>query len=366
MLGGGINNIDIINASQRGARDKLNQMAGIKGSPSGILASSTELMNAVGSAAAPAMPVRATGPATPMTPAPVPMVQPALPQVAAPTAVTPGPVQQAPASRPTAPAPAVPTVPQPASPTTPMKFQDAGPVDVRKTPVAEEEASKSFMDYVRGAGDWMAEAIVATYGTGKAAEQAGRGKKAAVDAAVETGDQTNIVNTVLANADVPITDEGKQDFARNVFGMEDVNDIDEINRRIADVAISSAIGESPDKFAQAVLLGLQNYKQTASARAAAKAGSGKSGMSPLEPFPDAVRDLAGKIMTATGEDPAVAIQQARDALAPYYTGQVTAEPSQPTPSGTPTLEQFLKVAQPQNPNTSVEDLTKYYNDTYGG
>lgn len=290
MLGGGINNIDIINASQRGARDKLNQMAGIKGSPSGILASSPELMQAV-TGAAPAMPVRATGPATPMAPAPMPMAQPVLPQVPAPTAIAAAPVQQ-PVQQVPAPAPAVPTVPQPASPTTPMKFNVAGPVDVRKTPVAEE-ASKSFMDYVRGAGDWMAEAIVATYGTGKAAEQAGRGKKAAVDAAVETGDQTNIVNTVLANADVPITDEGKQDFARNVFGMEDVNDIDEINRRIADVAISSAIGESPDKFAQAVLLGLQNYKQTASARAAAVSGAKASTYTPERLFQQAVEKIMG-------------------------------------------------------------------------
>ena len=283
-MNGGIYNAALFGASQREARGKLEQMAGIKRPPSGILASSPELMQA-------AMPApRAMMPQQPM-PAPMPMAQPALPQVPAPTAMA-APVQQAPAPRPTAPAPAVPTVPQPASPTTPMKFQDAGPVDVRKTPVAEE-ASKSFMDYVRGAGDWMAEAIVATYGTGKAAEQAGRGKKAAIDAAVETGDEEKIVNTVLANAEVPITDEGKQDFARNVFGLDDVNDIDEINRRIADVAISSAIGESPDKFAQAVLLGLQNYKQTASARAAAVSGAKASTYTPERLFQQAVEKIMG-------------------------------------------------------------------------
>jgi len=82
---GGINNIDIINASQRGARDKLNQMAGIKRPPSGILASSPELMQAV-TGAPPAMPIRPTGPATPM-----PMVQTALPQVPMQTAVAPAP-----------------------------------------------------------------------------------------------------------------------------------------------------------------------------------------------------------------------------------------------------------------------------------
>jgi hypothetical protein len=321
---GGINNIDIINASQRGARDKLNQMAGIKRPPSGILASSPELMQAV-AGAPPAMPIRPTGPATP-----IPMVQPALPQVPMQTAV-------ASAPRPMAPAPAVPTVPQPASPTTPMKFQEAGPVDIRKTPTVSDPAS-AFVDTVNSLGAGVYEALLKRYGSPEKTEQAVKGQVAAVKAAVETGNPENIANTVIDQAGLPLNDESKQDFARTVFGLDDVNDIDEINRRIADVAIGASVGKGPDKFAQAVLLGLQNYKQTASARAAAKSGGG-SGMSPLEPFPDAVRDLAGKIMTATGEDPQVAIQQARDALAPYYTGQVTAEPSQEAPkdSGLPTV-----------------------------
>ena len=50
--------------------------------------------------------------------------------------------------------------------------------------------------------------------------------------------------------------------------------IDEINRRIANVAIGSSVGQGPDKFAEAVLFGLQTYKQTASARAAGAAGAG--------------------------------------------------------------------------------------------
>jgi GH24 family phage-related lysozyme (muramidase) len=35
------------------------------------------------------------------------------------------------------------------------------------------------------------------------------------------------------------------------------------------------------------------------------------------------------------------------------------------PAGRPTLEQFLERARPANPNASVEDLTAYYNRTYG-
>ena len=200
------------------------------------------------------------------------------------------PVQQAPA-----PAPAVPTVPQPASPTTPMKFNVAGPVAVNEqfrgySDMGErlgrkaKESNSMVVDITQDPVAFLEQmdaetdgAVTNTFGSIDKALQAGTGKANAIDKAVETGDEEKIVNTVLANADVPITDEGKQDFARNVFGLEDVNDIDEINRRIADVAISSAIGESPDKFAQAVLLGLQNYKQTASARAAgAAAAAGKA------------------------------------------------------------------------------------------
>jgi hypothetical protein len=36
------------------------------------------------------------------------------------------------------------------------------------------------------------------------------------------------------------------------------------------------------------------------------------------------------------------------------------------PTGRPTLEQFLERARPANPNASIEDLTAYYNRTYGG
>jgi hypothetical protein len=167
---------------------------------------------------------------------------------------------------------------------------------------------------------------------------------------------------VIDQAGLPLNDESKQDFARTVFGLDDVNDIDEINRRIADVAIGASVGKGPDKFAQAVLLGLQNYKQTASARAAAK--SGGSGMSPLEPFPDAVRDLAGKIMTATGEDPAVAIQQARDALAPYYTGQAGPTTTTQPQNLRQQLEEALKL-EPERRDEILKQATEMGVDTKG-
>ena len=323
-MNGGIHNAALFNASQREARGKLEQMAGIKRPPSGILASSPELLKAA-SGAAPAMPQRPTGPA------PMPMVQPALPQVPAPMTVAPGPVQQpvqqAPAPRPTAPAP------QPQQ--QPTMMQEGGPVDVRKAPTASDPAS-AFVDIVNSLGAGVYDSLMKRYGSPEKAEEATRNKVDIVDSATTaTDDPKKIADAVMVAAELDPTAENKKDFASTVLNI-DTDDIGEIDDAIfktltADVTLSGK------ELQKAMLLGLQNYKQTASARAAAK--SGGSGMSPLEPFPDAVRDLAGKIMTATGEDPAVAIQQARDALAPYYTGQAGPTTTETTETATVTIEQ---------------------------
>ena len=360
---GGIYNAALFGASQREARGKLDQMAGIK-RPSGILASSPQLMQAAAPAMTPRQPMPMPQPM--MQPAPVPMVQPALPQIPMQTAVAPmasvqQPVRQAPAPRPMA----QPQAPRPAAPgPAPIRMQEGGPVDVSRAPMAGmggaspqmiKEASKEFIDYARSAGDWMVEALVSTYGGANVAEKVARDKAAKVQAAAETKDQGAIVDASMDALELPNTDAAKQDVARTVFGMEDVNDIDEINRRIADVAVGATLGKSPDAFAQAVMLGLNNYKQTAAARAAAAGGSGGQKMSPLEPFPDAVRDLAGKIMAATGGgDAAAAIRQAQEALAPYYSGDT---PTMSAPGGgSQNLRQQLEEALKLEPERREEIL----------
>jgi len=90
---------------------------------------------------------------------------------------------------------------------------------------------------------------------------------------------------------------------------------------------SDATGE---EFQQAVLLGLQNYKQTIAARSAATSG-GKSGMSPLEAEADAVRDLAGKLI-AQGYGYEESMAQAQKFASQYYGGGTPAksEPEQST------------------------------------
>ena len=359
---GGINNAGLFGASQREARSKLDQMAGIK-RPSGILASSPELMRSVAGPTMgqpqPIMPM-----AQPMPMAQAPMMPPAMPM---PTTVAPAPRSL----NPMAPAPA--DAAAPAQPVVKLaeggepfrpRFQGDVPATAKMTPTGVDitKTALKFMDDLDKKTDG---AVTKKYGSLEAAEAAADEKMDKIQDAAKTKDPAAIADAAVAAAGEEVTDAAKMDFAENVFGLKDVNDIDEINRRIANVAIGGSVAKSPEEFTQAVLLGLQAYKQTATARAAAKRGGGKSGMSPLEPFPDAVRDLAGKIMTATGEEAAVAIRQAEEALRPYYTNQAGPTPTAPAAAG-PSLQDFLTQAQKANPNVSVEDLTKYYNENYGG
>jgi len=392
MLGGGINNIDLFGASQSEARNKLRQMAGIKDSPSGILASSPELMQAV-TGAAPAMPVRATGPATPVTPAPVQQAQVALPQVPAPMTVAPGPVQQpvqqAPAPRPMAPAPQPQQQPvmmneggfltraKDAINAIPGKMAEAGmfrnidkpqPVDITQDPMLFLEN----MDKQTGG------AVTEKFGSTEKALQKGEEKRQKIFEAMDTEDEAKISDAVLEQAEVTPTDENKQDFARNVFGLEDVNDIDEINRRIADVAISSAIGKGPDEFAQAVLLGLQNYKQTASARAAGASGGvgSRDYRNAKDAYQDAFTQAMGVSDTEIPEGMTkeqYATQFAETVVRRTYTPEQIAAAgitmgSMPSGGGKsgPTLEEFLVEAQKINPDSTVEELTEFYTKRYGG
>jgi len=339
MMQGGINHAALFGASQRSARSKLDQMAGIS-RPSGILASSPELMQA-------AMPMAPAPQPMPMPVAPQPVAAPTMPNMPMNTAVAP----RAPAPRPLNPMAGNPTAGQPViqlneggflSKVTegvnkiPGMMAEAGmfrnpPADTQKVDITDPS-----LLFVSKLNDDTDGAIVEAYGSLEEAAKVGMEKGNIIDSAVETTDDpSKQADAVIIAAGEQPTDAAKMDFAANVFGMEDVNDIDEINRRIANVAIGSAVGKGPDEFAKAVIMGLQTYKQTASARAAGAASAaagagGKSGMSPLEPFPDAVRDLAGKIMTATGEEASVAIKQAQEALAPYYTGQ--AGPTSSAPS----------------------------------
>jgi hypothetical protein len=344
MMQGGINNAALFGASQRSARSKLDQMAGIK-RPSGILASSPELMQA-------AMPYQPPMPQSPASMVGAPMAPPMmdrLPYMPMPTSVAPR------SLNPMAPDP---VVPQPASPNTPMRFKPGGDVSVAPDDARRDQQlrvarqslditmdSGKFKSFLKGLPYLGVKFLEETIGDEAAIAQVAQRKLNNIEAAAKSKDPAQTADQVMVEAGEKPTAAAKMDFAENVFGLEDVNDIDEINRRIANVVVGSSVAKSPDEFAAAVLMGLQAFKQTASARAAGASGSK---MSPLEPFADAVRDLAGKIVAATGEDVSVAMKKAEEALRPYY----SATPSPRTTSSptTSTTDQ-----QPTDPGTRYKD-----------
>jgi len=121
-------------------------------------------------------------------------------------------------------------------------------------------------------------AVTKQFGSVEAAAKEGTRKANFIESATAaTKDPSKVSDAVLVAAGEQPTDAAKMDFAENVFGLKDVNDIDEINRRIANVAIGGSVAKSPEEFTQAVLLGLQTFKQTAAARAEAKADAAGGG-----------------------------------------------------------------------------------------
>ena len=277
---GGINNAGLFGASQREARSKLDQMAGIK-RPSGILASSPELMRA-------AMP-------TPMAPAPMPMAAPA--PMAMPMAPAPAPMPMpttvsaaptpAPAPRSLNPMAQTPAGQQPVVKLNqggePLKgYSDMGArlAEKAKASVAAGgspvvDITQTSIDFVRNMDNKTGGAVTEQFGSVEEAAKEGTRKANIIESATAaTDDPSKVADAVLVAAGEKPTEAAKMDFAENVFGLKDVNDIDEINRRIANVAIGGSVAKSPEEFTQAVLLGLQTYKQTAAARAAGAAGAG--------------------------------------------------------------------------------------------
>ena len=353
MMQGGINNAALFGASQRSARGKLDQMAGIS-RPSGILASSPELMQAAMPPAPP--PVMQQSPASmvgaPMAPPPV---APPMPSMPMPTTVAPRPLNPM-AGNPTAGQPVV-------------QLNEGGFLDsVKQSAVRGVEAintglygnadavditmdTSEFDRVLKTLNPESTKYLLETYGDEAGIAQAAQRKLNNVSAAVESKDPAQISDQVLVEAGEQPTDAAKMDFAENVFGMEDVNDIDEINRRIANVAVGSAVGKSPDEFSAAVLMGLQAYKQTASARAAAAASASSAvggEKSRQEYLYKSVFDATYKAaLEVDPENPSAALAAAKQAA-------VTAAPNAPsaTMGGQPAA------APAQTPLQQVQDALR--------
>ncbi len=352
MMQGGINNAALFGASQRSARSKLDQMAGIK-RPSGILASSPELMQAA-MPAAPAAPMPMAPPPAPMAPMP----QPAMPNMPMNTTVAPmapRPLNPMVANAAPATAPAQPVVKLNEGGEPLKGYSDMGARMAERAKAQVAAGGSSTVDitdptlvFLEKLNQNTEGAVIETFGSLEQGAEVGKGKAAIISKAVSsTDDPAKIANAALVAADEEPTDAAKQDFAENVFGMEDVNDIDEINRRIANVAIGSSVGKGPDKFAEAVLFGLQTYKQTASARAAGAAGAGGE-KSRQEYLYKSVFDATYK--AALENDP----ENPGQALAAARTAAQTAAPNAPSASmgGQPAA------APVQTPLQQVEEALK--------
>ena len=297
-------NRSLFAAKARPARNKLSRMGG-------IMSSSPELMEAQRNS----VPSASSGVGAPMIQtAPIPM----------------------------APVP----VPQPVAPTIPMGFEPGGPVDITEAPRLITPTSVAvsgtalftglFNDFLGRSGEDFTNALGEKFSSKEAAEAAALEKKDSLDAAVATENTDNIVNTVLDQSGLPLNDESKQDFARTVFGMENVNDIDEINRRIADVAIGSTIGKGPDEFAQAVLLGLGEYKKTATARATGTTAAGAEKSRQEFLYNSTFDDTYKSELEMNPQDPSAALEAARKAAVQAAPNAPSAKTGgQPTPSQTP-------------------------------
>ena len=325
----------------RPARDKLGRMGG-------IMASSTDLMEAVQESNPPAPdPMSPSMGAGPMT---TPIIQPSLQtQVPPPAPVAPAPPPMAPATAPGQPVNVALAGNNPTSAALnaqatnrPIQMKNGGDIDVSKTPVASTKTGSVLLASLAATPglSMIVPGLVKKYGSEEKAEEELTKKKAALDASVSSGNTENIANTLLDVSDLPINDENKKEFVSNVLGPDKVtDDIDKLNDMMAGIAVQGAGTSGATKeYIQALLYGLNLKRNTATARAAAKAG-GKSGMSPLEPYPDAVLDLAKEIIKQ-GEAPEVAMKKAAEQLAPFYQGNV----SVPSQTQTQTLRQQVEEA----------------------
>jgi hypothetical protein len=346
-------NRSLFRAKGRDARNKLARMGG-------IMASSTELMEA----------------AMPPQPAPMPAPQPMMPTLMAyPQPMMPmaypqpmAPVQQ---QMPAAPAPR--PMPVAPAPQRPVGFEEGGDVaaaylkyDPRLSVMSANavDISKDPSDFLQGLKSEAAK--LQPEGGVQAVESA----VATLQAANATGDQETIKDAITGSVGVENTKAGLEAAAVGLTGASPKEaeslSIDELNNRIMAVAMNGSLaapGSMAERYAKAMIFGLSQKRDTALARAAAKAGG--SGISPLEPYVGAVNDMARALVTSQGLDAVEAIAQAEAALRPVYQGQGGAPTAAPA-SAKPTLGEFLEKAQAVNPNATVEELTAYYTQNYGG
>ena len=281
MNQGGINNPALIGASQREARNKLDTMAGIQ-RPGGIMASSPQLMQAAMPARPPVMPARP--PVMPQSPARMvgaPMAPPGMPAAPAIDSLPNIPMPTTVAPRSMDPMAAAPTTGQPvvklAGGGEPFRPQFQGDVPASAVRLSDKPAgsvdlgldSPEFMEAIKGLTEEGVNDALKLFGGPAGVVKRDRELENGLKDVMTGREATpaKIAAKTLELAGVPDTAEGRMDFAETL-GF-DTNDIGALDDKIMEVLMA---GQSTD-FQQAVLMGLQNYKSTAMARAAGAASA---------------------------------------------------------------------------------------------
>ena len=163
--------------------------------------------------------------------------------------------------------------------------------------------------------------------------------------------QARFTELETALTDPESSDEARQEAITSAAGVENTKDglrsvvsqitgreqpasatVDELNRAITGVALGGAIGGPRSvaaRISEALLVGLQAQRETAAGRerfgqelAVAAAGKGRgSGVSPMEPYNDAVLATLRSIMTNNpGMSTDEAMKAAKRIVDPLYTG----------------------------------------------
>ena len=332
----GIYNPALFGAAERKARNNLSRMAG-------IMASSPELMRAVAEEEARAMP-RAPAPAMrPMQPMPVmPPMQMAMPMVQ-PMPMAPAPVMQQPVAAQPMPMPQ----PQPQQrPQAPVRMQEGGVVPTPVPAAGPVDISQDPFTFIQGLRQAVAEIT-------PSALPIVTQKIEKIGVAYAADDQEQLKDEITTAFGVPSTKGGLETVYAETVGEPAPKNasIDELNNRIMTVALGGALaspGSTAERFAKAMIFGLGQQRDTEIARAAARAGGGGGqGISPLEPFPDAVREMAGRlIQQGYVDDASEAVAMAEAALRPLY-AQGTLPAAAPGPANVsgggaePTIEMHM-------------------------
>lgn len=328
-------NRSLFQAKSRDARNKLSRMGG-------IMASSSELMEAAMPQQPAAMPAAPAMPAPP-TGAPMQMPMQQAPMYQDPMQMYQDPMYQDPIQMYQQPMP----MPMPMPMQQPPQMQMPMAAPQQQAPVMMAEGGDTILEAYRQGTQRppVTKFVPVDIGEdtmsflGGLREEATKlqpeggaevldDKLATIQAAADTGDPEVLKDAITGSVGAENTKAGLQDAAvelTDTTPSEAENlSIDELNNRIMAVALNGSLaapGSMAERYAKAMIFGLGQKRETAMARAAARTGGGGgSGLSPLEPYADAVRDLAGKLVAATGVDLATAVAQAEAALKPLYTG----------------------------------------------